>query len=461
MKLTILHTNDIHSNYENFAKVVSKINELKDENTIILDAGDFADFKRIELQGTDGIAAVDLLEAANYDAIAIGNNETFGGIDKLINMASDGRVPFLSSNMEMLEGGSILGVKRSTIIKKNELRILVIGASPNLGAFTTLCGLKMLDYIEEIKKEIDVNKGKYDLCIYLSHLGMDKDREIANAVVGVDVIIGGHFHILMDKPEVVNSTIIHTSGQYAEHLGVLKVEIDENKVKLVSAENINIERVPVNNNIIDLLNSDKEIALDKLSVPLYKLNKDLWHDVMEENPITNLLADGLYKIYECDLAIINSGVLNGGMRKGAVTKLKLLQIAPSPLNPTYFEIQGKYLKIAFESSLDGQVLLSDGKGPGYRGKFVGKLHVSSNVKVIYEKRKIVDIIIDGKSLDEEKVYRVTSSDYLQRGSGYAELKNNTKVVYHEWYVRDVLEKELANEEMVHKALVDRWVTSNK
>ncbi|MDF2612081.1 MAG: bifunctional metallophosphatase/5-nucleotidase [Lachnospiraceae bacterium] len=49
MKLTIHHTNDIHSNFENFSKITTLINERKDSNTLILDAGDFADFKRIEL----------------------------------------------------------------------------------------------------------------------------------------------------------------------------------------------------------------------------------------------------------------------------------------------------------------------------------------------------------------------------------------------------------------------------
>ncbi|MBU3188404.1 metallophosphoesterase [Clostridium bowmanii] len=96
MKLYILHTNDIHSNYESFSKIVSKIKELKDENTIILDAGDFADFKRLELQGTDGVAAIELLEYAGYDAIAVGNNETFNGYDTLVNMATKSKVPFLS-----------------------------------------------------------------------------------------------------------------------------------------------------------------------------------------------------------------------------------------------------------------------------------------------------------------------------------------------------------------------------
>lgn len=137
MELNILHTNDIHSNYENFSKIVSKIKELKDENTILLDAGDFADFKRMELQGTDGLAAVDLLEYAGYDAISIGNNETFKGRKTLMHMAAKSKVPFLSCNMYNLGLIDIEGIKRSTILNKNGLRILIIGASPNLGEFYT------------------------------------------------------------------------------------------------------------------------------------------------------------------------------------------------------------------------------------------------------------------------------------------------------------------------------------
>jgi 2',3'-cyclic-nucleotide 2'-phosphodiesterase (5'-nucleotidase family) len=63
MKLRIIHTNDLHSNFDNFTRTATLIKEHKDENTIVLEAGDFADFKSIELQGTKGIAAVELLEA--------------------------------------------------------------------------------------------------------------------------------------------------------------------------------------------------------------------------------------------------------------------------------------------------------------------------------------------------------------------------------------------------------------
>ncbi|MEG1487971.1 metallophosphoesterase, partial [Lactococcus sp.] len=61
MRFKILHTNDIHSNFENFSKISTKIKELKDENTLILDAGDFHDFKDIMLEGTKGIAGGKLL----------------------------------------------------------------------------------------------------------------------------------------------------------------------------------------------------------------------------------------------------------------------------------------------------------------------------------------------------------------------------------------------------------------
>ncbi|MFV0341323.1 MAG: metallophosphoesterase [Anaerocolumna sp.] len=107
MRLNILHTNDIHSSFENFSRVVTKIKELRDDNTIILDAGDFADFKRIELQGTDGMAAMELLEYAGYDALAVGNNETFQGLDILKFMSKNSKIPLLSCNMSDTNNRSI------------------------------------------------------------------------------------------------------------------------------------------------------------------------------------------------------------------------------------------------------------------------------------------------------------------------------------------------------------------
>ena len=212
MRLNILHTNDIHSNYDNYSKVASKIDELKDANTIVLDAGDFADFKRIELQGTKGLAAAELLEHAGYTAITVGNNETFQGVDILETMASASSVPFLSSNACRLNYQPIRGVHKSILLNKCGLRILILGLTPDLGPFNELNGLSLIPYIDALRSELDQNSGTYDLCILLSHVGIDNDRMIAEQFEEIQVIIGGHFHILMDEPEIVNQTIIFTSG---------------------------------------------------------------------------------------------------------------------------------------------------------------------------------------------------------------------------------------------------------
>lgn len=456
MVLKILHTNDIHSNFSNFSKIGTKIAELRDGNTIVLDAGDFADFKSIELQGTEGLAAVELLEEAGYHAITVGNNETFNGIDILTNMAESSKVPFLSCNFNMLQGGQIQGVRRSTIIKKASKNFLILGTSPDLGVFNELNGLELIEYKKALRDELDKNQGKYDFCILLSHSGMTLDEKIAEEFKEINIIIGGHFHILMERPSIISNTIIHTSGCYGEYLGCLEISINEDKIQLVQGINIKIDKVEPSNEIVEILKKNKNIAVEKLSKPMYKIEEDLWHDVVEENPICNFLADALRDFYKADLGLINSGVLNGGIKKGNVSKKKLLDICPSPLNPTCFEIQGKALEEALKSSLDSELCLSDGKGPGFRGKYLGRLHVS-NAAVEHDGKSVLNILVDGKKIELDKWYTVATSDYLQRGTGYTSLKNNRNEKYDEQYLRDILESYLRKDEFVKKSLKDRWI----
>ncbi len=455
MRLTILHTNDIHSNYENFSKVVSKIDELKDSNTLILDAGDFADFKRIELQGTNGLAAMELLECAGYDALAIGNNELFPGIDVLKNMAANTDIPLLSSNLLSLNNKPIENVRKSIIIDRSEMRILLIAGSPNLGPFTEMFGFSINNYLEVIQNEIKANEDNYDLCILLSHLGMDKDKEIAVKISGIDIIIGGHSHILMEKPEVEKGKIIFTSGSYGEHLGKLVLEVDKRKVVLIEGSNINVNQCKESNKILDIIKRNKEKAIEILGKSLYKVDRDIWHDVVEENPMTNLLADALRDTFECDMGIINSGVMQGGIKKGNISRKKMIELCPSPLNPTCFEIQGKDIWEALQQSLDTDYCYADGKGPGFRGKYVGRLHVS-NAVIEHNGRKINNIYVNGEKMIAEKWYAVASSDYLQRGTGYRTLANNKNEKYNKEFLRDTIQKYLEEEEYIEKAFIDRW-----
>lgn len=463
MKFNILHTNDIHSRFEAFAKISSRIKDLRDENTLVLDAGDFNDFMRIELQGTLGRAGGKLLEKAGYDAIAIGNNEGFQGIEAAETLAASGKTVFLSSNLYKYKEGSrelapLAGVKRSIIIKRGGTRFLIVGASPfgSFNQFFELLCMHSEDVFQEISREIQRNQKQYDICILLSHCGIDRDREIAERVEGIDIIIGGHSHTLMDKEETVGETVIHQSGNYGEYLGVLTFEVENKKVINACGRNLSMDDTEEDEEIISLLMANKKIAIKNLDMPLYFIKKDLWHDVVEENPISNFLADALKTEIKCDIALINSGVLNGGIRKGKVSKKKLLEICPSPLNPTYFEIQGKHLLKALNESLKAEVCMKDGKGSGFRGKYLGRLHVSGS-RIEYDEEGIKNIYIGDKKLEVDKWYSVASSDYLQRGTGYIELSNNRNLKYNVEYLRDTLREHLVNEDMVDNAFSDRYI----
>lgn len=455
MRFKILHTNDVHSRFENFARLTTKIKELKDENTLILDAGDYHDFKDVMLQGTMGQAGGELLLEAGYEAIAIGNNEAFESLEILNAMVNNDKVPFLSCNLVRLDGSRILGVKRSIIINKSGVRFLIIGTSPNFKTFLNLLGMNSIDYKEQIEKEISDNKGKYDVCILLSHLGLIEDTDIANTMEGIDIIIDGHSHELMVEPKIIKNTVIHMSGCYGENLGLL--EFDYNgSISNINGVNINIKDVEMDKNILSLIKKNRKIANDSLGVPLYSINRDMWHDVVEENPITNLLADAIRDVLKCDIGLINSGIMNSGIRKGEVSFKKLIEICPSPLNPTYMEIQGKYIKEALEESLDPEVCYKEGRGSGFRGRFLGRLHISGAV-IEHDDNNIKRIIINGKDIDEEKYYSVATSDYLQRGTGYKALANNINVKYNPEYLRITLRDYLCKDNFLIDSCIDRWI----
>lgn len=454
MKLKIIHTNDLHSHFEAFSKAVSLIKQFQDDNTLILDGGDFADFKSIELQGTRGMAALELLDYAGYDALTIGNNEMFNGIDTLEHMASNSPVPFISNNLLKSCRTKIDGVVSSTLLEKKGLRILITGSSPDMDVFSDGLGVHMTNYNNAIKAEVAKHAGNYDLCILLNHLGTFADDELVTELEGVDIILSAHDHKLYPQAKVVNGTIMNSAGCYGEYIGVIEIEVSDRGVDLLYSQNLATKDAHRDEGVLSILKRNKEKAIEVLSEPLYTIETPLWHDVLEENPLTNLIADGVRDMLDCDIGLMNSGIVNAGLF-GYVSNKKLIEVCPSPLNPTSFEVQGKDLKEAIGQSLDAGICLHDGKGPGFRGRFVGRLHVSG-AEVIHDGKRIQEIFIGGESLNDEKWYSVASSDYLQRGSGYPALANNRGEKYLAEEIKDVIRIYAEKNDFLTKSGISRW-----
>ena len=459
-KITIWHTNDVHSQFEDFSLIVSYIREhVNIEKDFLLDAGDFCDQKSVMINGTHGVGGIELLKSAGYDAMAIGNNEFFAGMEYLEEMTNQ-NFPLLSANLFRLNKEPISGVLPFITLTRSGVRVLIIGISPYWGespestAFTDMCGMKLLEPTSLVQKILEQEKGNYDISILLSHGGIKKDREIAETVNGLDCIIGGHSHTEMDEAEHINGTWIHQSGCWAKYLGKLTLEVDDDyHVVSASGENIVVEKEK-DPQIESVMAQQTEIAIAELSKVLYVLPQDLEFSIEHECMAMNVLADMMWKTYPSDLALINHGILSKGISR-EVTKLNLLEVSPSPLNLTTVVWSGKQIKDAILASQKNEYIhMTSNRWSGFRGTELGTIAVSYNVEVNCD---LQIIKIDGIPLDEEKCYRVITSDFLQRGSGYEMLGGSLKETnFAKEYFRDLLEMKLNDLQLIESAQVIRF-----
>ena len=225
VKLTVLHTNDVHSHIEPFpdndpkyagrggvARRAAVINEIRrtEENVLLLDAGDI-------FQGTpyfnkfNGSLELQLMSKMGYDAATIGNHDFDNGIEGLNKQLPNADFPFISSNYDFSEtvlSGKTLPYK---IFEKGGLRIGVFGLGVELKGLVDSKLYGNTQYLDPRIKAAEMAhllkvKKKCDLVVCLSHLGFayenDKvsDKMLAKESKNIDVFIGGHTHTFIEEP---------------------------------------------------------------------------------------------------------------------------------------------------------------------------------------------------------------------------------------------------------------------
>ena len=457
-KVQILHTNDIHSNYESFLRIASKIKQLKDEQTIILDAGDFNDFSSYITKGNKGYTGLKMLCDLGYSALTIGNNEGFQDDELIAYTTKYNLINILSINLFKLDDSRVEGVKKSIIVNSDGYRFLIIGVSPfheSYNQFYKFHNVKAIEPYQLIEKELKDNKNEYDFVILLSHLGLKTDILLTQVVKGIDVIIQGHSHHVVDCVKV-NGVYLHQSGYKGSHLGELNLLIDNNKIVGVTDKNHYIdETIPQEKGLLEFYNQQIEQAKINLSYIVCELNKDLTYKIDQECDFTNLVCDYLYSKYQCDFSMLNSGLTANNLSKGKVTYKEILTVCNSPLQIAYIEVLGKHIKSAIKASCSKEKCCDDYRRAGFRGTFLGKLHVSYNVK-IDKNVEDIDIYINNELIEQEKYYKIITTDYFLRGMGYEMLINNQNGLMFKETIVEAIINALNDQKSFDKQNIKRW-----
>ena len=156
----------------------------------------------------------------------------YPGFEKL---ALKYKIPLLASNISMCDDNSCHSISpEEMIVKRAGARILLISCvHPDVFALypeKVTRHINVLPLNETIKGIINLNKGYYDIVILISHSGYDADKEIAAAIPGISLIIGGHSQTTLAEPAKVGNTLIVQCGQNTQNAGkiVLKFGKDHN-----------------------------------------------------------------------------------------------------------------------------------------------------------------------------------------------------------------------------------------
>lgn len=260
-KITILHTNDVHSHIDPFgaddgrnankggvARRATLVENIRKENpnTLLLDAGDI-------FQGTPyfnyygGELEFKLMSMLKYDFATIGNHDFDNGIEGLYAQLPHADFEFVSANYDFSNTIMDTHVKPYKIIVKDGIKIGIFGLGVQLEGLVDKNMYKETVYNDPITTAQDMShilkeEKKCDLVICLSHIGYHysnapervSDLKLAKATKDIDLIIGGHTHTFLPKPtieknSVNNNVLINQVGCYGLYLGKIDFYFEPGK----------------------------------------------------------------------------------------------------------------------------------------------------------------------------------------------------------------------------------------
>ena len=464
-ELTILYFNDFHGQVEPFRKgftdehdvgglsrlagVVKKIreeNKRKGVPLLALVAGDF-------LQGStlstafQGRAELDMLNDMGLDALTIGNHEFDYGLGNLLELREMALFPMISATVYKKANNELLF--EPTVLKTlpNGLRVGILGLTTDETRVTTnpknVESLRFADPALAMQRYLPELDARVDLVIALSHVGYEKDLQMARQFPEADVILGGHSHTLLSTPKRVGDVVLSQAGDRGVHLGRLDLKIHRKQVELVSASMIPItENVPKDPQAETIA----QAYIARLGEQLKKVvgNAAVFLDAdrpqvrMQETNLGSFSADLMRRFAQTDVALLNGGAIRSSMQPGPITLGDIVRVFPMNNAVVTCKLDGLNLLRTLRYSVHR--LTERHEDP----QFGGFLQVSG-LRFRLRNGAVTDVTINGVALDPDHVYDVATIDFLaDGGDGYDMLKNAQKKYNTGQTLRDIMLDHLVN-----------------
>lgn len=242
MTFYLFHTNDFHGRLTAEAAAVLRAARERCPASLLLDAGDAVSAGNLGFR-PGGEPVLALMSDLGYDAMAVGNRESHPRREIFPRKLHGARFPVLCANLTARAGALVptqpyrIVTVRDEADPSQEARVALLGLSVPM--FTrkmwsqAVCDYFYEDPVQTARELVPRLRAGAQLVVALTHLGLQRDAELAAAVPGIDLIVGGHTHADLMEPRVeAGVPILHTTA-YAAYVGRARVELCPDGARLV------------------------------------------------------------------------------------------------------------------------------------------------------------------------------------------------------------------------------------
>jgi 2',3'-cyclic-nucleotide 2'-phosphodiesterase (5'-nucleotidase family) len=384
-----------------------------------------------------GAQMVALFNTLGVDAVVFGNHEFDFGPEVTQQRMTEAKFLWFGTSVLGPDGKPFGGALATTTRQVGEFTIGLFGLLTPEAARLSSPGptVTFAPVVPAAKTAVEaLRQAGADVIIALTHLSIAEDRDLAQQVSGISVILGGHDHEPITWYE--GGTLILKTGSDAHFLG----RIDLTMEKKVTEKGPQVTVTPSWRMIANRgVTPDPGVAVEvarytaildqELGQPVGQtqmaLNSQTGEVRTRETTMGNLIADALREALQADVALVNGGGIRGNRLYEAgttLTRRDVLQELPFGNPGVLVELSGADLLAALENGVS-QVENKAGRFPQVSG-----LQLTYNPGKPAGSR-VLDVQVGGKALDRTATYRVATNDFLLKGGdGYSSLSKGKVLI---------------------------------
>lgn len=416
--VVVLHTNDTHGHIweddetgsaAQRATLVSRIRaeaSARGAAVVLLDAGDVRTGSYCsDLRESEPDLAV--MRAMGYDAMVLGNHEFDVPYETTLRQRSTMGFPLLGANVVAPDTGEP-AFDPSVVLERGGLRIAVLGLvtdeTPAISTLGARAPVRFEDPVAVARARVPELRRRADLVIVLSHLGLAEDRELAAAVPGIDLVVGGHSHSALDTPERVGGAIVAHAGAEGRFVGRVDLEVGPRGARMLRGELLPVGRdLPADREVAALLaRYDCPEARDVVGRASAPITREELSGPGSSSALANLVGDALLAATGADVALLNRGGLRADIPAGEVTFGRVHAVLPFTNHLVVLEATGADL-------------LAIARAVAARGPVGAGLLLPSGMDWVLDAAGAVTVTVQGRPVAVEETYRLVVGTFLASG----------------------------------------------